>query len=150
MATNLVENRPFVGLVAVLAVLAVAAPYFSTEGFAVATNQQDFAVTNIVLPAFITKNLGFSVQATFANMGSVSGSHVVYSYGIANTYNRVYYNEGATDLLAGQSKTLTLTINDELAPGTYTLTVKADSDNAYTESDETNNAYAVTFSVPYP
>lgn len=150
MATSLAENRQFVGIIVALAVLAVAAPYFSTEGFAVVSNQQDFTVTGAALPAFITKNLGFNLQATFANLGSVSGSHVVYSYGIANAYNRVYYNEGSTDLLAGQTKTLTLTVNDELAPGTYTLTVKADSDNAYTESDETNNMYSLEFTVPYP
>lgn len=148
MAISPTENRQFVGIIAALAVLAVAAPYFSGTSFAVASNTHDFTVTNIALPSLISKNFGFSVQVTFANLGSVSGSHVVYSYEVTSPYNRVYYNEGSTDLLGGQTKTLVLVIDDEFPTGTYTLKVTADSDKAYTETDETNNAYSVRFTVP--
>jgi len=146
----MVKNNSIAVIAAAVVLLAFVAPYFSPQGFAVARNQQDFTATGVVLPEPIVSGLGFNVQAIFANLGDVSGSHVVYRYEILNAYNKLYSNEGSTDLLAGQTKTLTLYVDDELAAGTYTLKLIVDSDNAYIESDETNNIYNFGFKVPYP
>ncbi len=147
-AKTMAKNNNVVIIAAVIVALAFAAPYFSGTSFAVASNQQDFTVTGVALPSLLSKNFGFSAQATFSNLGSVSGSHVVYSYEVTSKYNRVYYNEGSTDLLGGQTKTLTLVIDDELPSGAYTLNVIVDSDKAYAESNEANNAYSARFTIP--
>ncbi len=146
---GLTENKSFVGVVAILVVLVVAAPYFSAEGFAVARNQQDFTATGVALPTFIQKGLSFELQATIANLGDVSGSAVKYSYEIRNNYNRLYYNEVETDVIAGQTKTIALPVNQEFGAGTYTLIIRADSDDVFTESNENNNIYTTTITIPY-
>ena len=145
MATNLVENRTFVGLVAVLAVLAVAAPYFTSQGFAVAGGK-DLTITSVDVPQ-AQHNVPFNAKVTFANIGSTWATRVTYKYELWNAYNLVYANVGVVSSLgAGQQQAVSLPVEEQIA-GAYTLRILVDSEYEHTESNENNNALVTSVTI---
>ncbi len=147
MATSLIENRQFVGLVALLVAAAVLVPYFSPQGFAVADNRADLTVTSVSLPDAMQHNVPFTAKATFANLGDGWATRVTYKYEVWNQYNLVYARVGVVDhLAAGQQAIVSLPIEEQVA-GTYTLKVLIDSEYEHAESDESDNTYKTAFTI---
>ena len=141
-------NKTIVFAAVLIALAAIAVPYFSTVGF-VTASPYDFAVAGLDMPVFVKAGLESTFTATLENLGKTSATAVTYSYEVLNpSGNRVYYNEGVTDLLANSKITIPMKI-DELDDGTHTFRINIDPANSFAESDETNNGWDFQFAVPY-
>ena len=105
--------------------------------------QPDLTVDGITLPAFIYNGTISAINAKISNKGT----------GNAASFNATLYVDDVptntrqvSSLVAGSNTTVSFQWNTPDV-GTYTLKVKADTDNTISESDETNNENFTTANV---
>jgi len=105
--------------------------------------QPDLTVDGITLPAFIYNGTISTINAEISNKGT----------GNAASFNATLYVDDVpinakqvSSLGAGSNTTVSFQWNTP-GVGTYTLKVKADTDNTISESDETNNENTTTANV---
>jgi len=96
----------------------------------------------------------FQVQARIANRGNTAtvASSASLLLRPASGSDQILQTVGIPRLSAGSTHSVSFvgSIAASVAPGAYTLVVKADSDNAFPEVDEGNNQATVEFTVAGP
>lgn len=105
--------------------------------------QPDLTVDGITLPPFIYNGTISTINAKISNKGTGSSS----SFNVTLYVDDVPINiRQVSSLGAGSNTTVSFQWNTP-GVGTYTLKVKADTDDAISESDETNNENTITANV---
>jgi hypothetical protein len=107
------------------------------------TGQPDLTVESITLPPFVYNGTISTINAKISNKGT----------GNAASFNATLYVDDVptnakqvSSLGPGSNTTMSFQWNTP-GVGTYTLKVKADTDNTISESDETNNENSTTANV---
>ncbi|MFT4143164.1 MAG: CARDB domain-containing protein [Mobilitalea sp.] len=99
----------------------------------------DFVVTSVnYSPSYVTVGNAVTFNAVVKNQGTVAGAVGTVAFLVDGVQVAASANS-STSIAAGGTLTVTATSNWTATTGTHVITAKADSLNAVTETDETNN-----------
>ncbi len=123
---------------------------------AVTVSPLDFSIKDVQFPTNLVKNSPFEAKAVISNAGTISATQVTYDL-------RVWKDDagrGRTEVFRSrqfESKVLTLPANVDtlwklvpvdLTNGTYVFYLKIDSEGQFDETNENNNIYETTVTIP--
>ncbi len=149
----MVTNYNYVVVLAVLAAAVTFGPGLITGNVSVHSSPHsdlNFYINNVYFPPKFTSGISsYHATATVTNSGSQSASFVYYRLDVYSQGGRYSGVDGFVHLAAGETKTFALPDMFDLTAGTYTATFKLDTQNRYTETSESDNTHATTFTVGY-
>ncbi len=145
-------------LAAVLAVVLVVGIAGSGlfSGAATVTSPLDFSIKDVQFPTNLVKNNPFEAKAVILNTGTISATQITYDLrvwkddagrGRTEVFRSRQFESKVLTLPAGSDTVWTL-VPVDLTNGTYAFYLKIDSEGQFDETDETNNVYETTLTIP--